>query len=138
MAFCKALDEMTDNTLRDPFADPCHIFSGNFAPVNELPPTCCPVIYGSIATCLVGGAYIGNGPNLQYLSDRNNHIFYGDGMLHSLLLSAEGHATLCSRYVRTHKYMLEHDAGCPTILGLFSSFHGFQGLARGYYIDWSD
>lgn len=46
MAFCNALEELIDTLL-----SPKHssgVFFGYFAPVDELPPTPCPVIYGSI------------------------------------------------------------------------------------------
>ncbi|XP_078154891.1 9-cis-epoxycarotenoid dioxygenase NCED1, chloroplastic-like [Carex rostrata] len=135
MAFCNALEDMI-NTFIDPPAlrpsvDPRNVLFDNFAPVDELPPTRCPVIRGSIPPCLAGGTYIRNGPNPQYLPRGPHHLFDGDGMLHSLLLSADGDATLCSRYVQTYKYLTERDAGTPVMPNVFSGFHGFAGMARG-------
>lgn len=135
VAFCNALDDII-NTFIDPPAlrpsvDPRHTLSDNFAPVDELPPTRCPVIRGSIPPCLVGGTYIRNGPNPQYLPHGPHHLFDGDGMLHSLLLSADGDAMLCSRFVQTYKYLTERDAGAPMMPNVFAGFHGFAGMARG-------
>ncbi|KAJ4762164.1 9-cis epoxycarotenoid dioxygenase [Rhynchospora pubera] len=94
MAFCNALEDVI-NTFVDPPAlrpsvDPRNVLSGNFAPVDELPPTRCPVTRGTIPPCLVGGTYIRNGPNPQHLPRGPHHLFDGDGMLHSLLFSADG------------------------------------------------
>ncbi|TVU28162.1 hypothetical protein EJB05_19671, partial [Eragrostis curvula] len=90
MAFCNALEEAI-NTFVDPPAlrpavDPRNVLTTNFAPVDELPPTPCPVVRGAIPRCLAGGAYIRNGPNPQHLPRGPHHLFDGDGMLHSLLL----------------------------------------------------
>ncbi|KAL0903114.1 hypothetical protein M5K25_027467 [Dendrobium thyrsiflorum] len=56
-------------------------------------------------------------------------------MLNALLLPCNGDgaapATLCSRYVRTYKYLLERDAGGPILPNIFSGFHGAAGIARG-------
>ena len=121
MAFCNALEEAI-NTFVDPPAlrpsvDPRHVLSANFAPVDELPPTPCPVVRGTIPRCLAGGAYIRNGPNPQHLPRGPHHLFDGDGMLHSLLLpTASGSdPVLCSRYVQTYKYLVERDAGEPVM-----------------------
>ncbi|CAL9075566.1 unnamed protein product [Musa acuminata var. zebrina] len=118
--FCNALDELINNFIDPPVlrpsVDPRHVLSNNFAPVDELPPTSCPVVRGAIPRCLAGGAYIRNGPNPQHLPRGPHHLFDGDGMLHSLLLPPAGSdgmapAILCSRYVRTYRYLLERDAG---------------------------
>uniref|UniRef100_A0A0D9XI50 Uncharacterized protein n=1 Tax=Leersia perrieri TaxID=77586 RepID=A0A0D9XI50_9ORYZ len=120
-----------------PLVDPKHVLSGNFAPVVEQPPTHCPVINGTIPSCLAGGAYIRNGPNPQHrLPKRTHHLFDGDGMLHSLLsLCPQQHRrqSPCSahaRYVQTYKYHLEHEAGAPIFPNFFSGFKGLAGLAR--------
>lgn len=140
VAFCNALEEAI-NTFVDPPAlrpsvDPRHVLSANFAPVDELPPTRCPVVRGAIPRCLAGGAYIRNGPNPQHLPRGPHHLFDGDGMLHSLLLPPEGSSgssdpVLCSRYVQTYKYLLEREAGEPVMPNVFSGFHGLAGMARG-------
>nr|AMY62111.1 putative carotenoid cleavage dioxygenase 4 [Musa troglodytarum] len=138
--FCNALDELINNFIDPPVlrpsVDPRHVLSNNFAPVDELPPISCPVVRGAIPRCLAGGAYIRNGPNPQYLPRGPHHLFDGDGMLHSLLLPPAGSdgmapAILCSRYVRTYRYLLERDAGAPVFPSIFSAFHGAAGMARG-------
>ncbi|KAJ6846378.1 putative zeaxanthin 7,8(7',8')-cleavage dioxygenase, chromoplastic [Iris pallida] len=136
--FCNALDSLIDNFIDPPVlrpsVDPRHVLQDNFAPVGELPPTPCPVVRGSIPPCLGGGAYIRNGPNPQHLPRGPHHLFDGDGMLHSLLLPAGGGtapATLCSRFVHTYKYTIEHKAGGPVFPNVFSGFHGVGGMARG-------
>ncbi|GMJ00203.1 carotenoid cleavage dioxygenase 4, nine-cis-epoxycarotenoid dioxygenase 4 [Hibiscus trionum] len=108
-----------DPPLR-PALDPRLVLSGNFAPVNELPPTECEVIQGALPSCL-DGAYIRNGPNPQYFPRGSYHLFDGDGMLHSLRIS-QGRATLCSRYVKTYKYTTERKLGSSIVPNLFSSF----------------
>ncbi|KAH0645584.1 hypothetical protein KY284_033468 [Solanum tuberosum] len=78
------------NTYIDPprksCVDPKYVLSNNFAPVDELPPTECKVVEGSLPSCL-DGAYIRNGPNPQYLPRGPYHLFDGDGMLHSIKIS---------------------------------------------------
>lgn len=92
-----------------PSLDPKQVLSGNFAPVDELPPTPCEVVEGALPSCL-DGAYIRNGPNPQFVPCGPYHLFDGDGMLHLIRISP-GKATLCSRYVKTYKYIVEHDNG---------------------------
>ncbi|WOL04314.1 zeaxanthin 7,8(7',8')-cleavage dioxygenase, chromoplastic [Canna indica] len=137
--FCNALDDLIHNFIDPPVlrpsVDPRYVLADNFAPVDELPPTPCPVVRGAIPRCLAGGAYIRNGPNPQHLPRGTHHLFDGDGMLHSLLLPSGSDgtapATLCSRYVRTYKYLLERDAGAPVLPNVFAGFYGAAGLARG-------
>ncbi|KAM7252085.1 hypothetical protein ACFE04_023968 [Oxalis oulophora] len=122
------------NTFVDPpvrsSVDPRHVLSNNFAPVDELPPTECDVIEGSLPPCL-DGAYIRNGPNPQYLPRGPYHLFDGDGMLHSIRIS-NGRAVLCSRYVKTYKYTIERQAGSPILPNVFSGFNGLTAsAARG-------
>ncbi|XP_011031204.1 PREDICTED: probable carotenoid cleavage dioxygenase 4, chloroplastic, partial [Populus euphratica] len=123
------INNFIDPPLR-PSVDPRYVLSDNFAPVDELPPTECEVIQGSLPSCL-DGAYIRNGPNPQYLPRGPYHLFDGDGMLHSIRIS-QGKATLCSRYVKTYKYTLERDAGAPLLPNVFSGFNGLAAsAARG-------
>ncbi|CAL1373860.1 unnamed protein product [Linum trigynum] len=122
------------NTFVDPphkpATDPRFVLSGNFSPVDELPPTECHVIHGSLPPCL-DGAYIRNGPNPQYLPRGPYHLFDGDGMLHALTIS-RGRATLASRYVKTYKYLKERAAGAPLLPNVFSGFNGLTAsAARG-------
>ncbi|XP_074270243.1 putative carotenoid cleavage dioxygenase 4, chloroplastic [Silene latifolia] len=110
--------------------DPRHVLSQNFAPVDELPPTDCEVLEGVLPSCLKG-AYIRNGPNPQFLPRGPYHLFDGDGMLHAIRIS-DGKATLCSRYVKTYKYMIENEAGANILPSVFSGFNGLAGsAARG-------
>ncbi|KAE8657202.1 putative carotenoid cleavage dioxygenase 4 [Hibiscus syriacus] len=116
-----------------PAVDPRLVLSGNFAPVNELPPTECEVIQGALPSCL-DGAYIRNGPNPQYFPRGSYQLFDGDGMLHSLRIS-QGRATLCSRHVKTYKYTTERNLGSPIVPNLFSSFTSLPAcIARGFLL----
>ncbi|KDP37806.1 hypothetical protein JCGZ_06708 [Jatropha curcas] len=128
-AFDGIINNFIDPPLK-PGVDPGHVLSDNFAPVDELPPTDCEVIEGSLPSCL-DGAYIRNGPNPQYLPKGPYHLFDGDGMLHSIRIS-QGKAKLCSRYVKTYKYIKERDAGAPLLPNVFSGFNGLAAsAARG-------
>ncbi|GFP79363.1 probable carotenoid cleavage dioxygenase 4 chloroplastic [Phtheirospermum japonicum] len=108
-----------DSPLR-PSIDPENVLSGHSAPVDELPPSACVVVEGSLPSSL-DGAYIRNGPNPQFANpnpnsrrQRPHHLFEGDGMLHMIKIS-KGKATLCSRYIRTHKYEAEREAQYPFV-----------------------
>ncbi|KAG8367281.1 hypothetical protein BUALT_Bualt16G0056100 [Buddleja alternifolia] len=114
---CKFMSEVP----LDPSNDPKHILVGNFAPVDELPPTACEVVEGSLPIC-VDGAYIRNGPNPPITPHGPYHLFDGDGMLHSITIS-KGKATFCSRYVKTYKYLVEQNIGYPVYPSPFSSFN---------------
>ncbi|GKV01896.1 hypothetical protein SLEP1_g14408 [Rubroshorea leprosula] len=120
-AFDDFINRFIDAPIRTS-VDPRRVLSHNFAPVDELPPTECKVVEGSLPLCLEG-AYIRNGPNPQYFPRGPFHLFDGDGMLHSIRIS-EGRATLCSRYVKTYKYTTERDAGAPIFPNVFSGFNG--------------
>ncbi|XP_021893622.1 probable carotenoid cleavage dioxygenase 4, chloroplastic [Carica papaya] len=128
-AFDDIINTFIDPPVR-PSVDPRHVLSHNFAPVDELPPTECQVVEGVLPSCL-DGAYIRNGPNPQFLPRGPYHLFDGDGMLHSLRIS-QGKATLCSRFVKTYKYITERNAGAPIIPNVFSGFNGLTAsAARG-------
>lgn len=122
------------NTFIDPpskpSVDPRFVLSDNFAPVDELSPTECEVVEGVLPSCL-DGFYIRNGPNPQFIPRGPYHLFDGDGMLHAIHIS-NGKATLCSRYVKTYKYMTEREAGISVLPNVFSGFNGLVGsAARG-------
>lgn len=122
------ITDFFDPPLR-PSVDPTHVLSGNFAPVEELPPTACAVVEGSLPPAL-NGVYIRNGPNPQFVPRGPYHMFDGDGMLHAVTVSGGG-ATFCSRFVKTYKYNLERETGSPVILNVFSAFNGLaSSLAR--------
>ncbi|XP_022553639.2 probable carotenoid cleavage dioxygenase 4, chloroplastic [Brassica napus] len=102
------------NTFIDPpsrpSVDPKDVLSGNFAPVlDELPPTECEIIHGSLPPSL-DGAYIRNGPSPQFLPRGPYHLFDGDGMLHAIRISN----------------------GAQVIPNVFSGFNGVTAsVARG-------
>ncbi|KAA8544388.1 hypothetical protein F0562_022400 [Nyssa sinensis] len=121
--------ETENNTKK---VDPKFVLTGNFAPVDEMPPTQCLVIQGELPQSL-NGAYIRNGPNPQHQPLGPHHLFEGDGMLHSIRLSG-GQAIFCSRYVKTYKYNLERKAGVPLIPNFLSGFYGLTDLFRGTII----
>ncbi|MED6143513.1 putative carotenoid cleavage dioxygenase 4, chloroplastic, partial [Stylosanthes scabra] len=127
--FDDVINNFIDPPLK-PSVDPKHVLSQNFAPVDELPPTECQIVKGSLPPCL-DGAYIRNGPNPQFLPKGPYHLFDGDGMLHAIRIK-EGKATLCSRYVKTYKYTIENQAGQSLIPNVFSGFNTLIGsAARG-------
>ncbi|KAL9416654.1 hypothetical protein AB3S75_039781 [Citrus x aurantiifolia] len=111
-----------------PSVDPKHVFTGNFAPVDELGPTECPVVDGKLPDSLTG-MYIRNGPNPQHMPRGPLHFFEGDGMLHSMQLS-KGRAIYSSRYVKTYKYKLERDAGGQIFPNVFSGFYGLADMVQ--------
>lgn len=129
-----AVDDLI-NTFIDPpgrpSVDPRHVLIGNFAPVDEIPPTKCQIV-GRLPACL-DGAYIRNGPNPQFLPRGPYHLFDGDGMLHCLRVSRGGaNATLSSRYVRTNKFKTERQVGTQVVPNVFSAFNGLTAsAARG-------
>ncbi|XP_059303526.1 probable carotenoid cleavage dioxygenase 4, chloroplastic [Lycium ferocissimum] len=128
-----ACDNFIDTFIDPPFhpsVGPKYTLSDNFAPVDELPPTECEVVKGSLPSCL-DGVYIRNGPNPQYLPRGPLHFFDGDGMLHSTRIS-QGKAIFCSRYVKTYKYLIEKEAGLSIIPNLFSNFNSrISSVTRG-------
>lgn len=111
-----------------PSVDPNHVLTGNFAPVDELPPTRCPVVKGQLPGSITG-TYIRNGPNPPHNPHGPHHLFEGDGMLHSIRVS-DGGATFSSRYVKTYKYSLEYNAGFPIFPNILSGFYSVADLAR--------
>ncbi|KAL8498714.1 hypothetical protein ACS0TY_021881 [Phlomoides rotata] len=121
-----ALDDFICNFLDQPLrpsVDPERVLSDYNAPVEELPPTACDTVEGSLPPCL-DGAYIRNGPNPQFTPNgRPYHFLDGDGMLHMIKIS-KGKATFCSRYVITHKHTVEREIGYPFVPSIFASFNG--------------
>jgi carotenoid cleavage dioxygenase-like enzyme len=89
--------------------------SGNQAPVR-LESTLEPKIRGRIPQGL-RGALFRNGPNPQFDPGPNYHPFIGDGMIHAFWL-AEGRACYANRYVRTPRWLTEHEAGRPLFGGM--------------------
>ncbi|XP_068647708.1 probable carotenoid cleavage dioxygenase 4, chloroplastic [Aristolochia californica] len=132
VAVCDVVDDMinrfVDPAFRRPSFDPKHVLTGIYAPVAELPPTECSEVEGELPPCLAG-AYIRNGPNPKFFPQSPYHLFDGNGMLHSLLLSQD-RAIFCSRFVKTYKFQVEEKAGRAVYPNLFSAMHGFGGIVR--------
>ncbi|XP_047972675.1 zeaxanthin 7,8(7',8')-cleavage dioxygenase, chromoplastic-like [Salvia hispanica] len=104
-----------------PYLDPNQVLSGNLSPVDELPPTACAVVEGSLPPCLAG-AYVQNGPNPRF-TPQPPYIFPdGDGMLHSLKISRRGDAVFCSRFIKTFKYTTEQGYGYPIFPNIVAYF----------------
>ena len=92
--------------------------AGNFAPVRseddftltvagELPPDLTGVLYR-------------NGPNPQFEPrDNAHHWFFGDGMIHAFAIG-DGQVTYRNRWVRTHKWTVEH-AASQALFGTFGN-----------------
>lgn len=76
-------------------------------------------VRGALPRELAGELYR-NGPNPQFPNaDARNHWFAGDGMIHSVRIE-DGRAHYRNRWVRTPKWLAEHDAG----RALFAGFGG--------------
>ncbi|XP_074274167.1 putative carotenoid cleavage dioxygenase 4, chloroplastic [Silene latifolia] len=129
-ALLNTLEDIINKFIDPPrrsLVDPKVVLSHNFAPVDELPPTECEIVEGALPLCL-NGAYIRNGPNPQFFPRGPYHLFDGDGMLHSIRIS-DGKATLCSRFVKTYKYKMEHEAQTSILPNVFSGYNGLVGFA---------
>ncbi|KAI8547873.1 hypothetical protein RHMOL_Rhmol07G0229000 [Rhododendron molle] len=124
-----SLPFLTNSPPLHPSVETNSVLTGNFAPVDKTPPTECLVVEGELPHS-IHGVYIRNGPNPQHQPLGPHHLFEGDGMLHSILLS-QGRAIFCSRYVKTYKYKLDHDAGFPMIPNFLSGFNGLGDVGRG-------
>ena len=90
---------------------------GNFAPIGvehtlfDLPVT------GALPAGL-NGTLFRNGPNPQFapLDPARHHWFEGDGMVHAFALNND-RASYRNRWVRTDKWMAEHEAGHAVVSG---------------------
>ena len=95
------------------------IYNGNFGPVAMEADAYNLRIRGALPPELSGELYR-NGPNPQFSNaDPRNHWFTGDGMIHSVAIEG-GRARYRNRWVRTPKWLAEHDAG----RALFAGFSG--------------
>ncbi|KAL3645802.1 ccd4,nced4 [Castilleja foliolosa] len=113
--------------------DPKQVLTDNYEPVDEYPPTPCPVVEGSLPSCL-DGAYIRNGPNPRFVPNGPYHLFDGDGMLHVVKIS-KGKAMFCCRYVKTHKYQVESEIGYSVIPSLMAGFNSpTASVARAIFL----
>jgi carotenoid cleavage dioxygenase len=82
--------------------------TGNFAPVRSEDDFAL-AVSGEIPAGLAG-AFYRNGPNPQFDPRDAYHWFSGDGMVHAFFVE-DGKVTYRNRYVRTPKYLAEHEAG---------------------------
>ncbi len=82
--------------------------TGNWAPVREERDDYTLPVKGELPREL-SGTLFRNGPNPQFETP-NAHWFVGDGMLHAFTLD-NGRASYRNRWVRTPKFLAEHDAG---------------------------
>ena len=83
--------------------------TGNFAPVRSEDDFTL-MVRGNMPRELRGVLYR-NGPNPQFEPrDGNHHWFVGDGMIHAFAIE-DGGVTYRNRWVRTHKWSVEHAAG---------------------------
>ncbi|KAL1552675.1 ccd4,nced4 [Salvia divinorum] len=121
----KPLQDFISTTFTDanlpPYLDPKQVLSGNLFPVDELPPTACAVVEGSLPPCLAG-AYVQNGPNPRFPPHAPYIFPDGDGMLHSLKISRGGGAVFCSRFIKTFKYTTEQGFGYPIFPNIVAYF----------------
>jgi carotenoid cleavage dioxygenase len=81
---------------------------GNWAPVREERNDHTLPVKGELPREL-NGTLFRNGPNPQF-DTQGAHWFVGDGMLHAFTLE-DGRASYRNRWVRTPKFLAEHDAG---------------------------
>ena len=82
--------------------------TGNWAPVREERDDYALPVKGELPREL-SGTLFRNGPNPQF-DTPDAHWFVGDGMLHAFTLE-NGKASYRNRWVRTPKFLAEHDAG---------------------------
>lgn len=96
-----------------------HFFTGNFAPLtteHELPSL---ALEGAWPPELSGTLYR-VGPSPQFAPrDAHYHWFSGDGMVHAFHIDG-GTVSYRNRWVRTPKWLLEHDAG-RALFGTFGN-----------------
>jgi carotenoid cleavage dioxygenase-like enzyme len=81
---------------------------GNWAPVREERDDYHLPVKGELPREL-NGTLFRNGPNPQF-DTTDAHWFVGDGMLHAFTLG-DGKASYRNRWIRTPKFLAEHDAG---------------------------
>jgi carotenoid cleavage dioxygenase len=92
--------------------------AGNFAPVRSEDDFDLPVT-GELPRALTGVLYR-NGPNPQFEPrDEGHHWFFGDGMIHAFAIE-DGRVSYRNRWVRTHKWTVEHAAG-HALFGTFGN-----------------
>ncbi|GLT84186.1 hypothetical protein SLE2022_024330 [Rubroshorea leprosula] len=91
------------------YPQPLHYLSGNFAPVDETPPTTDLIVKGYLPECL-NGEFVRVGPNPKFAPVAGYHWFDGDGMVHGVRIK-DGKATYVSRFVTTSRLKQEEFFG---------------------------
>jgi carotenoid cleavage dioxygenase-like enzyme len=93
--------------------------TGNYAPVRSEDKFTDLSTEGSIPRDMAG-TFFRTGPNPQFAPrDEKYHWFSGDGMVHAFQVE-NGRASYFNRYVRTPKWLAEHDAG-RALFGTFGN-----------------
>lgn len=82
---------------------------GNYAPIRMESDAPDLIVHGEIPAEL-RGTYYRNGPDPQFAPRGDHHWFAGDGMIHAFHIE-DGRCSYRNRWVRTPKWVLEHEAG---------------------------
>ncbi len=101
---------MTSTVATNPYLE------GNFAPVRDEITVDNLQVIGELPAGL-SGMFLRNGPNPQFSPIGQYHWFDGDGMIHGVHIH-NGKASYRNRYIRTHGFQREQEAGKAIWTGL--------------------